>query len=126
LTGSELGQLRARDIGENVAIMIDKNHHALGEVGHDGGGVAGQAEKFFSLGAHRLQGGSRGQVAGHRGKDIPSVEGGGRLARKEEVPVFDQAGLREALAGQNLGQQTVIGSHVNPACGRADGQGGPV
>ena len=41
LAGSELGELGSGNIGENVAVMIDKDHHALGEVGHDRGGVAG-------------------------------------------------------------------------------------
>jgi len=64
-------------------------------------------------------------MTGHRSKDIPPMEGGGRFTGEEEVPIFDQAGLRETLAGENLGQQAVIGGHVDSAGSRADGQGGP-
>ncbi len=63
-------------------------------------------------------------------REVPAARwaatGGRGLARKEKVPVFDQAGLGQTFAGQNLRQQAVIGGHIDPARGRADGQGSPV
>jgi len=54
------------------------------------------------------------------------MKGGGGFPRQEEIPVFDEAGLAEAFAGQNLGQQAVIGGHIDPAGSRANRQSGPV
>ena len=83
-----------------------------------------EAEEFFGLGADGFEGGSGSEVGGDRGEDVPAVEGGGGFAGEKEGAVFDEAGLGEALAGEDFGEEAVIGGEVDPAGGGADGEGG--
>jgi len=104
--------------------VVDEDDQAFGEVGHDGGGVAGEAEKFFRLGSDGFEGGSSREVSGHGREDVAAMERGGGFPGQEEILILDEMGVGEAFPGEDLGEEAVVRGQVNPAGGRADGQGG--
>ena len=99
---------------------------AFGEAGHDGGGVAGQAENFFGFGSAGIEGGGVDEVGGGGAENIPGMEGGGGSGGEVKFFGIERTGVGQPFAGENFGEQSIIGSEVDVASLGANCEGGAI
>ena len=99
---------------------------AFGEVGHDSGGVTGQTENLFGFGSTGIEGGRVDEAGGGGAKNITGMEGGGGDRGEAKFFGIERAGVGHSFAGENFGEQSIIGREVDVAGLGADGEGGAI
>ena len=99
---------------------------AFGEVGHDSGGVTGQTENLFGFGSTGIEGGGVDEAGGGGAKNIAGMEGGGGNRGEAKFFGIERTGVGHSFAGENFGEQSIIGREVDVAGLGADGEGGAI
>ncbi len=106
--------------------MIHVEDLSLGLICHDGCGVAREAENLFGFGPAGVERGGTDKAGGSGSKNIPSVEGSGGDGGEAEFFGIECTGFGNAFAGEDFGEESIIGGEVNATCLGADGEGGSV
>jgi len=106
--------------------MVDIKDLAFGEVGHNGGGVTGQAENLFGFGSTGIEGGGVDEVGGGRAENITGMESGRGDRGEAKFFGIERAGVGQSFAGENFGEQSIIGREVDVVGLGADGEGGAI
>ena len=96
--------------------MIHVEDLSLGLICHDGCGVAREAENLFGFGPAGVEGVGADEAGSGGSKNISGMEGSRRDGGEAEFFGIKSTGIGNAFAGENFGEESVIGGEVDPAC----------
>ena len=106
--------------------MIHVEDLSLGLICHDGCGIAREAENLFGFGPAGVERGRTDEAGGSGSKNISGVEGSGGDGGEAEFYGIESTGFGDAFAGEDFGEESIIGGEVDAACLGADGEGGSI
>ena len=106
--------------------MIHVEDLSLGLICHDGCGIARDAENLFGFGPAGVERGGGDKAGGSGSKNIPSVEGSGGEGGEAEFCGIESTGFGDAFAGEDFGEESIVGGEIDAASLGADGEGGSI
>ncbi len=106
--------------------MIHVEDLSLSLICHNGCGVAREAENLFGFGSAGVEGGGADEAGGGGSKNISGMEGSRGDGGEAEFFGIESTGFGDAFAGENFGEESVIGGEVDVACLGTYGEGGSI